>query len=42
MSDSQDAEYLEHARTWRSFTRLMIGGIAVTVVVLVAMAFVLL
>ena len=42
MNDSHDAEYLEHARTWQGFTRLIIGGIATIVVVLVGMAFVLL
>ena len=42
MNDSHDAEYLEHAETWRGFTRLIIGGIATVVVVLIGMAVVLL
>ena len=42
MSDSHDAEYLEHVETWRGFTRLIIGGIAAIVVVLIGMAVVLL
>ena len=42
MSDSHDAEYLEHVKTWRGFTRLMIWGIAVVVATLIAMALVLL
>ena len=42
MSDSHDAEYLEHARTWRGFTRLMIWGTAIVAVVLIGMAAVLL
>ncbi len=38
MSDSHDADYLEHVETWRGFTRLIIGGIAIVVVVLICMA----
>ncbi len=42
MSDSHDAEYLEHVTTWQGFTRLIIGGTATVVVVLIGMAVVLL
>ena len=42
MNDSHDAEYLEHAETWRGFTRLVTGGTAIVVVVLIGMAVILL
>ncbi len=42
MSDTHDAEYDEHARTWQLFTRLVTIGVGVTVSVLVLMAIALL
>ena len=42
MSDLHDAEYDEHARMWRLFTRLVTIGVAVAVSVLVLMAITLL
>ncbi len=42
MSDSHDADYQDHVRTWQGFTRLIIGGTATVVVVLIGMAAVLL
>ena len=42
MSDSHDAEYLDHVRTWRGFTRLIVWGTAIVVATLIAMAVVLL
>ena len=38
MSDSQNAEYMEHAKTWRGFTRFVNVGIALVVIILVGMA----
>ena len=37
MNDSYDAEYEDHARMWRSFTRLMTGGVIVVVLILLGM-----
>jgi hypothetical protein len=42
MSDSHDAEYLEHLNMWKAFTRFTIWGIVLTVAVLVGMALTLL
>ena len=41
MNDSYDAEYEDHARMWRDFTRMTTGGIIVVILVLVGMAAVL-
>lgn len=38
MNDNHDAEYLEHARTWEDFTRLMTASVIVVVLILLAMA----
>ena len=38
MNDSHDAEYLEHARMWHDFTRLMTYGIVVVIIILLGMA----
>ncbi len=38
MSDRQDADFEEHVRTWRGFTRLLAGSTAAIAVVLVGMA----
>ncbi|MFQ5958865.1 MAG: aa3-type cytochrome c oxidase subunit IV [Alphaproteobacteria bacterium] len=42
MSDGQDADFQEHVRMWRGFTRLMTASAAAVVVILVGMALALL
>jgi hypothetical protein len=42
MSDSHVAEYLEHLKMWKAFTRFTFWGIVLAVAVLVGMALTLL
>lgn len=42
MSERQDADFIEHVKTWHGFTRLIISGIVLVVLVLVGMALTLL
>lgn len=42
MSDGRDADFEEHVRTWRGFTRLMTVSTAAAAVILVGMALALL
>ena len=42
MSDSHDAEYRDHLRTWQGFTRFATWGVVLVFAALVAMALLLL